>query len=230
VPDYCTNLGRGIDGLRVGVIRELHEHADVHPEVKSAVDAAAGTLRELGADVREVSIPLIAHAGAIYVAIGDTEGAGACDDLLRDQPQMLDAASRTRLQAASLVPFKLYNRAMKARVLLRGQFMDALSRVDVLISPTSPFPAPKHTALTAPFSDASDVRARFFFRRAYTGSYALASLPAISVPCGFTSGHLPIGLQIGGRPFAEATLLQTAHAYEQATPWHTQRAPAATAV
>ena len=61
---------------------------------------------------------LISHAGAIYVAIGDTEGAGACDELLRDQPQMLDPASRTRLQAASLLPFKLYNRAMKARVLL----------------------------------------------------------------------------------------------------------------
>jgi len=229
VPDYCVGLGRGIGGLRVGLIRELHEHADVHPEVKSAVEAAAETLCALGADVREVSIPLIAHAGAIYVAIGDTEGAGACDELLRDQPQMLDPASRTRLQAASLVPFKLYNRAMKARVLLRGQFMNALSQVDVLLSATSPFPAPKHTALTAPFSDADDVRARFFFRRAYTGSYALASLPAISVPCGFTSERLPIGLQIGGRPFAEAMLLQTAHAYEQATQWHKQRAPAATA-
>ena len=163
VPDYCVSLGRGIGGLRVGLIRELHEHADVHPEVKRAVEAAAGTLRALGADVREVSIPLIAHAGAIYVAIGDTEGAGACDELLHDQPQMLDPASRTRLQAASLVPFKLYNRAMKARVLLRGQFMNALSDVDVLISATSPFPAPKHTALTAPFSDAEDVRSRFFW-------------------------------------------------------------------
>lgn len=208
----------------------VNEHADVHPDVKSAVEAAAETLRALGADVREISIPLIAHAGAVYVAIGDTEGAGASDELLRDQPQMLDPAPRTRLQAASLVPFKLYNRAMKARVLLRGQFMNALAQVDVLISPTSPFPAPKHTALTAPFSDADDVRARFFFRRAYTASYALAALPAISVPCGFTSEHLPIGLQIGGRPFAEATLLQTAHAYEQATQWHKQRAAGAMAV
>jgi aspartyl-tRNA(Asn)/glutamyl-tRNA(Gln) amidotransferase subunit A len=131
------------------------------------------------------------------------------------------------LQAAALVPFKLYDRAMKARVLLRRQFLEALGTVDALISPTSPYPAPKHTALTAPFVDAQDVRSRFFFRRSYTGSYALSALPAISVPCGFTRDRLPIGLQIGARPFAEPTLLQIAHAYEQATRFYEQRAPAA---
>ena len=72
---------------------------------------------------------------------------------------------------------------------------------------------------------AEDVRSRFFFRRAYTGCYALTALPAISIPCGFTTDNLPIGLQLGARPFAEVTLLQAAYAYEQATPWHTRRAP-----
>jgi len=116
---------------------------------------------------------------------------------------------------------------MKARVVLRDQFMEALREVDVLVSPTSPYPAPKHAVLTAPFVGSSDVRARFFSRRSYTGSYSLAALPAISVPGGFTSERLPIGLQIGGRPFAEETLFRVAHAYEQATNWHMQRAPAA---
>lgn len=229
VPDYAARLGQSIRGMRVGLIRELHEQPDVHPEVKRAIEAAVETLRGLGAEVKEVSIPLIAMAGAIFVAICDTEGAGACDELLRKQPGDLDAASRTRLQAASLVPFKVYNRAMKARVLLRRQFMEAFNEVDVLLSPTSPYPAPKHTALTAPFVGADDVQARFFFRRSYTGSYALSALPAISVPCGFTSDRLPIGLQIGARPFAEETLLRVAHAYEQATRWYTQRAPGAMA-
>jgi aspartyl-tRNA(Asn)/glutamyl-tRNA(Gln) amidotransferase subunit A len=81
--------------------------------------------------------------------------------------------------------------------------------------------------LTAPFGYAEDVQSRFFFRRSYTACYALTALPAISIPGGFTSDQLPIGLQLGARPFAEATLLQVAHAYEQATPWHTRRAPAA---
>jgi aspartyl-tRNA(Asn)/glutamyl-tRNA(Gln) amidotransferase subunit A len=112
-------------------------------------------------------------------------------------------------------------------VLLRRQFMDALEQVDVLVCPTSPYPAPKHTALSAPFQNAEDVRARFFFRRSYTGCYALTSMPAISIPGGFTSDNLPIGLQLGARPFAEETLLRAARAYEQATPWHKRTAPAA---
>ena len=77
--------------------------------------------------------------------------------------------------------------------------------------------------------DSDDLHARFFFRRSYTGSYAIAALPAISVPCGFTSNGLPIGVQMGARPFAEETMLRVAHAYEQATSWHRRRAPVALA-
>jgi aspartyl-tRNA(Asn)/glutamyl-tRNA(Gln) amidotransferase subunit A len=227
VPDYTAQLGQPLRGIRVGIIRELHEHSDMHPEVRAAIDNALTVLQGQGADVREVSIPLIAVAGAIFVGIADTEGAGARDDLLRTHAAELDAATRTRLQAAALVPAKLYNRAMKARVVLRQQFMAALKQVDILVSATAPQPPPKHAALTAPFVGADDVRARFFFRRAYTGCYALTALPAISVPGGFTTDNLPIGLQLGAGPFAEALLLQVAHAYEQATPWHTRRAPAA---
>jgi aspartyl-tRNA(Asn)/glutamyl-tRNA(Gln) amidotransferase subunit A len=175
--------------------------------------------------VREVSIPLVALAGAIFVGVADTEGAGARDDILRTRAAELDHASRTRLQAAALVPAKVYNRALKARVLLRQQFLEALRYVDVLVSATAPAPPPKHTALTAPFVNADDVRSRFFFRRAYTGCYALTALPAVSIPCGFTTDNLPIGLQLGAGPFAEELLLGVAHAYEQATPWHTSRAP-----
>jgi aspartyl-tRNA(Asn)/glutamyl-tRNA(Gln) amidotransferase subunit A len=227
VPDYAAQLGQTVRGMRVGVIRELHAHSDVHPEVRSAIDTALTVLQELGAEVREVSIPLMPLAGAIFVGIADTEGAGARDDILRSRAAELDAATRTRLQAAALVPAKLYNRAMKARVLLRQQCLAALDQVDILVSATAPQPPPQHVALTAPFVGAEDVRSRFFFRRAYTGCYALTALPAISVPGGFTTDNLPIGLQLGARPFAEELLLQVAHAYEQATPWHTWRAPAA---
>jgi aspartyl-tRNA(Asn)/glutamyl-tRNA(Gln) amidotransferase subunit A len=225
VPDYAAALGQGIRGMRIGLIRELQEHDDMHPEVRQAVYDAMEVLRQLGAQVQEVSIPLVALAGAIFVGVADTEGAGARDEILRSRAAELDPASRTRLQAAALLPAKLYNRAMKARVLLRQQCMQALQQVDVLVSATMPHPPPKHSALTAPFKGAEDVRSRFFFRRAYTGCFSLTALPAISIPGGFTSDHLPIGLQLGARPFAEATLLQVAHAYEQATPWHTRRAP-----
>jgi aspartyl-tRNA(Asn)/glutamyl-tRNA(Gln) amidotransferase subunit A len=227
VPDYTARLGQDIRGLRVGLIRELQEHDDLHPEVRQAIADALGVLRHLGADIREVSIPLMALAGAIFVGVADSEGAGARDDILRHRAAELDPASRTRLQAAALVPTKVYNRAMKARVLLRQQCLAALQQVDILVSATMPHPPPKHTALTASFQGAADVRTRFFFRRSYTACYALTALPAISIPGGFTADNLPIGLQLGARPFAEATLLQVAHAFEQATPWHIRRAPAA---
>jgi aspartyl-tRNA(Asn)/glutamyl-tRNA(Gln) amidotransferase subunit A len=228
VADYTAQLDRlSLHGTRVGLIREFDQHDDLHPEVKQAVHHALDVFRSLGADVTEVSIPLAALAGAIFVGVADTEGAGAYDDVLRTRAEELDPATRTRLQAAALVPAKVYNRAMKARVRLRQQFMAALEHVDILVSATMPYPPPKHTAVTASFTGAEDVRARFFFRRAYTGCYALAALPAISIPGGFTTDDLPIGLQLGARPFAEATLLQVAHAYEQATPWHTRRAPVA---
>ncbi len=226
VPDYTAQMRDGVRGLRVGLIKELHQTHDMHPDVRSAIEASLNTFRELGAEVNEVSIPLAELAGAIFVGIADTEGAGARDDILRNQPGDLDQASRTRLQSAALMPAKVYNRAAKARVLLRRQFIKALQDVDILVSPTSPYPAPKHTDLTARFENAEDVRTRFFFRRAYTGCYSLSALPAISIPGGFTEDGLPIGLQLGAAPFAEDTLFRAAYAYEQATPWHTRIAPA----
>ena len=225
VPDYRALLDADVRGMRVGRLAELCDSPDMHTEVRQAIDDALETLAGLGAEVVNVSVPLTEIAGAIFVGIADTEGAGARDGLMRRAPEQLDRASRTRLQSAALVPAKVQNRAMKARVLLRQQFEEAFRNVDVLVSPTAPYPAPRHDALTAPFESAEDVRQRFFFRRSYTGCYPLAAMPAVSIPGGFTEDGLPIGLQIGAGPFAEGTILRAAYAYQQATDWHTRRAP-----
>ncbi len=225
VPDYRGMLDGDIRGMRVGRMTELCNSPDMHGDVRRATDAALETLAGLGAEVIDLSLPLTEIAGAIFVGIADTEGAGARDGLLRRAPELLDRASRTRLQSAALVPAKAQNRAMKARALLRRQFAEAFGQVDVLVSPTAPYPAPRHDALTAPFESADDVRQRFFFRRSYTGCYPLAGMPAVSIPGGFTEDGLPIGLQLGGGPFAEATILRAAYAYQEATDWHTRRAP-----
>ncbi len=224
VPNYRGMLDGDIRGMRVGRMKELCDAPDMHADVRRATDEALDTLAGLGAEIVEVSLPLTEIAGAIFVGIADTEGAGARDGLMRRNPELLDRASRTRLQSAALVPAKVQNRAMKARVLLRRQFEEAFARVDVLVSPTAPYPAPRHDALTAPFESADDVRQRFFFRRSYTGCYPLAGMPAVSIPGGFTEDGLPIGLQLGGGPFAEGTILQAAYAYQEATDWHTRRA------
>ena len=225
VPEYRGMLGGDIRGMRVGRMTELCDAPDMHADVRRATDDALETLAGLGAEIVNVSLPLTEIAGAIFVGIADTEGAGARDGLMRRNPELLDRASRTRLQSAALVPAKVQNRAMKARVLLRRQFEEAFRQVDVLVCPTAPYPAPRHDALTAPFESADDVRQRFFFRRSYTGCYPLAGMPAVSIPGGFTEDGLPIGLQIGGGPFAEGTLLRAAYAYQEATDWHTRRAP-----
>ena len=225
VPDYYGMLDGDIRGMRIGRMTELCDAPDMHPDVRRAVDDALETLSGLGAEISDISLSLTEIAGAIFVGIADTEGAGARDDLMRRAPELLDRASRTRLQSAALVPAKVENRAMKARVLLRLQFEEAFRQVDVLVCPTAPYPAPRHDALTAPFESADDVRQRFFFRRSYTGCYPLAGMPAVSIPGGFTDDGLPIGLQLGGGPFAEATILRAAYAYQQATDWHTRRAP-----
>ena len=138
VPDYTARLSEGSRGLRVGLIRELQDNSDINPEVKQAIENALKVFTELGAEVRDVSIPLVAWAGAVFVGIADTEGAGARDEIIRTRSGELDPASRTRLQSAALMPAKVYNRAAKARVMLRRQFMEALSQVDLLVSPTSP--------------------------------------------------------------------------------------------
>ena len=92
----------------------------------------------------------------------------------------------------------MYNRALKARVLLRQQFLEALRQVDVLVSATRQL-HPKHTALTAPFVDADDVRSRFLPACLY-GLLCLDGAAGISIPCGFTTDNLPIGLQLALRP------------------------------
>ena len=96
VPDYTVPLGQSIRGLRIGLIRELQEHDDMHPEVRQAVYDALGVLRQLGAEVQDISIPLVALAGAIFVGVADTEGAGARDEILRHRAAELDPASRTQ--------------------------------------------------------------------------------------------------------------------------------------
>ena len=156
-----------------------------------------------------------------------TQDVGAND--VKDRPKPAPVRVADAPTAAEVVTNvqQFYKDIKQVTAKFRQQVMNALERTDILVSATMPYPPPKHTAVTASFTGAEDVRARFFFRRSYTGCYALTALPAISIPGGFTADNLPIGVQLAARPFAEATLLQAAYAYEQETPWHTRRAPAA---
>ncbi|PWU25090.1 MAG: Asp-tRNA(Asn)/Glu-tRNA(Gln) amidotransferase subunit GatA [Candidatus Rokuibacteriota bacterium] len=220
VPDYVSALTGDASGLTIGIIRELQSSPDTDAEVRAATAEAASRLSTLGASVEETSLPLLPLAGAVFMALADSEAAGLHRRRLGERPQEYDPGTRRRLLTASLLPSSLYHQADRARALIRRQILDALGRYDVLLAPTAPRPAPLIAALAAPLESRQEAAQRFFARRSYTTPASLAGVPALSVPCGFTTSGLPIGLQLIGRPFEEATLLRAGHAYEQATAWH----------
>ena len=222
VPDFTSELNKGVHGLRIGYIQEMMEPGLNDPEVHEAIEKSLTTFAELGASVHRVSIPLAPLAAPIAIAILDTDAAAVHRDNLRTRPDQYDAATRMRLQAGALIPADWHLTAQKARGLLRQQMMEAMKTVDVLVSPGS-VPAPEIAADKRPFDSTEDVVQRQFGARSYTTLHALAALPAICIPCGFTSNNLPIGLHIGGRPFDEVTVFRAAAAYESATDWHHRR-------
>lgn len=218
VPDYRAALGQGVRGLRIGLVRELMA-GDTQPEVARAVEAAAQVLAGLGAHLEEVSLPLLPRAGAVFMALADSDGAGLHLEWLRTRGAEYDQGTRRRLLAAGLIPAAAYHQAQRARAVLRRQLLEALARVDLLACPTAHQPAPPIAAGAAPITGRAQVAGRFFARRSYVAPASLAGVPAIAVPCGFTATGLPLSLQLLGRPLEEATLLAAAHAYEQATGW-----------
>jgi aspartyl-tRNA(Asn)/glutamyl-tRNA(Gln) amidotransferase subunit A len=225
VPDYLATLTTEVAGLRLGLVRELTGGAETHPEVRAAVETAARRLAGLGATVDEVSLPLIPLAGATFMALADSEGAGLHARWLRDRPGDYDAGTRRRLLSAGLLPATLVHQAARARALIRRQVLDVLREHDALLAPMAHTAAPPIAAGRAPITSPADVGPRFFTRRCYGSPASLAGLPALSVPCGFSSAGLPIGLQVIGRPFDEPTILRVAHAYEVASEWRRRRPP-----
>ena len=224
VPDYRAALDGNIEGLKVGIVSEKVGGPDVHPEVRDAVLKAFGVLGELGASVQEVSLPLIDKAGAFSKALTDLEGASVHYKGLKERPNDYDHNTRVRLLTAILTPAQHYYKAQKLRAMLRQQILDLLKDVDVLVLPTSPTPAPKIPDAPG-VTSREDADGRIFGVRNFTGPFNLANVPALAMPCGFTSDNLPISLQIAGRPFEEGTVMRVGHAYERATDWHTRKPP-----
>jgi aspartyl-tRNA(Asn)/glutamyl-tRNA(Gln) amidotransferase subunit A len=224
VPDYAALLGDRTDTLRVALPRAAFEYEGLESDVRTGVVSAVDSLAELGADIDEVSLPVSAHSGAVFLATADVDAATFHMDWLKTQGDLYDWSTRTRLESAALTPATTYIRAQRARTLIRDELMTALEDHDVIVMPASPTLAPPIAQSTG--SPGGYYQGRLDLgRRQYTSPAALAGLPAISVPCGFSDSGLPIGVQIIGRPFAEADLLRVAHRYEQAAGWSERRAP-----
>ena len=223
VPDYRAFLDGDIRGMHVGIITEQINSEPMEAESREAVVKGTSVLGELGASVEEVSIPLTRHAALISSILLGVEPALNQREWIRERLQDYGHDNRIGLLTGSILPAQAYYKAQKLRSLLRQQVKEALETYDVLVLPTSGKPAQRIEEDPVITSKRTASRLPYLFTRIFN----LASAPAISVPCGFSSQGLPIGLQIGGRPGEDETVLKVAHAYEQATPWHTMRPPAA---
>lgn len=220
VPDFGAGLHDGAAGLKLGVPRNYY-FDDLDPEVARAVCAAIDHLRGLGAEVHEVTIPTIEYAFAVGRAIVRAEASSYHQTTLREQPDDYGPGLRHALQTGELVLATHYLKAQRARVLIQRGFQSALRSLDALLAPTVASPAPRAESLQGDPSDPAFAVIDSYVRFAYPAN--LTGLPALSVPCGFTESGLPIGLQIIGRPFAEATVLRIGQAYEATTPWHERK-------
>lgn len=219
VPDYRESIEDGVRGLRIGVPRELTDFEGLNWEVGDAVTKAIGVLDELGATSSEVSISTAPSSGGVLVTVADTDAAAFHSRWLRSRGDDYDWNTRTRLEAASLIPATAYIKAQQARTLVQREMLALFDRFDVLIAPSSNAPAQSIESATGrPGGNYQGLRD--MARRRLTSPASLAGLPALSVPCGFSKSGLPIGLQIIGKPYGEDTLFRTGHAYESATGWH----------
>ncbi len=215
-PDYVRALEAG-DELRIGVPRERFWEG-LHPEVEAATRTALALIGRLG-QVRDVELedpnePAVAVLRAEAYAYHEPFLAHSSD---RYQPETL-----RRIQRGAEVTAAAYIRARRRLDELRAAAGRLFESVDLLVTPTTPVPPPAIAAITA---DIDSLRAAELVMLRNTRPFNAFGLPAVSVPCGFTSDGLPIGLQITGAAGDEAGVLALAHAYEQATDWHERRPP-----
>ena len=220
---YAAGLATSLKGKRLAVIREVAWGSGTSDEVKTAFSAALDMLRDLGAEIEEISLPLALYAVPLQLLSADADvAAWFVEKYMRERYDRFDVGTRTRLAASALIPATVYNRAMRARVIVREQVLAATRNADALICPTMIRPTKPIDQEREEISSCDDAVVRLMERRIGVYPFSLANVPAISVPMGFCSAGMPLALQFAARPFAEASLLSIAHAYEQAAGWFRQ--------
>ena len=215
VDDYQEGLEKGVAGWNIALADDQYVEANTAPEVLEAVHQAARVFEDQGARVSRITLPGFLEAAKANGLMVVSDAAAVHRERLAQQPEKFGADIRQRLETGKAYSSTEYILARQAQVELRRAFERIFNDYDILLTPATPMPAPPIQG-----QDALE-QARLLTR--FTAPFNLTGLPAISVPCGFTHQGLPIGLQIVAAPWAEAAILQAAHAFEQGTDWHRRR-------
>jgi aspartyl-tRNA(Asn)/glutamyl-tRNA(Gln) amidotransferase subunit A len=218
VPEFCASLHQGIRGLRIGLPRAnwFDENLGVARETEDVFNEAVKKLQQLGADVIDIDGKPFSLARKANQTILVAEAYAYHEKRLQTMPEKFGSSVRRRMLEGAFLSASDYITAQRARAVLNEQMLRNFARVDVFITPTVARPPDAFDTLDP---NEQNLRPNF------TNPFNLAGLPAISVPCGFTDGPLPVGMQIVAPAFEEATCFRVAYTYEHATDWHKRRPP-----
>jgi aspartyl-tRNA(Asn)/glutamyl-tRNA(Gln) amidotransferase subunit A len=225
VPDYSAALTGQVQGLRIGLLRRFFLESAGAPQ-RQAVEQAVKTLVGLGASVRDVTLEQMKYAAAASAAVISAEAYAYHEDWLKTRAAEYGPDVRERLLVGAFVSGADYLKGQRVRRLIRDEVDQVLGGLDVLIAPTLPIAAPPVGTREADIDGRAQPVRPSLVR--YTRPFNVSGHPAASVPCGFTADGLPIGMQVIGRSFDEATVFRVADAYQRVTDWHTRRPPLGT--
>ena len=224
VPDYTEGLDQPIRGSKVGIPKQ-HFFNNLDPEVERNVGDAIKVLEGLGVEIVELNLPSAEAGHEVTLTLLTAEAGQFHQQRLAARREDYGVDVRELLENGLSLSATDYVKAVRVREIVKREFVGAFEEVDCILSPTAPIPAPlRSTHDLSGGSESNRIRPRLTRN---TRLINLLGLPSISVPCGFaqvadsdSKEGLPVGLQITGPWWSEKTLLQIAHAYERATPWH----------
>lgn len=236
VDDYVSGLGKSIKGMRIGLPQEYFQ--DLSSEMQATLQSVIDTLTQQGAIIEEISLPHVSASIPVYYIVAPAECSSnlsrfdgvrygyRCDDAkdlmdlyVRSRTEAFGEEVKRRIMTGAYVLSAgyydaYYLKAQQVRQLIHQDFEKAFEKVDCILGPTTPTPAFN-------IGEKVDDPVAMYLSDIYTIAVNLAGLPGMSIPAGFHNGR-PVGAQLIGKAFGEATLLNVAHQYQQQTDWHTQ--------
>ncbi|MGI9520252.1 MAG: amidase [Hyphomicrobiaceae bacterium] len=217
VPDFSAEIAKDIKGLKIGHVRHFYDGDEVaHPDMSRAIDDAADTLRRLGAEVREISLPALSEYATCNRTIIGSEAYAIHRKFLQEQPGDYGALGRQRILTGAGILAADYIDALRLRARLKKKTEAAMAGLDCIITASGLDPAPR--------LDDAEENARIYPRQCRQ-PFNVTGQPALVLPAGFSSEGLPLAIQLVGHAWQETRVYRIAHAYEQATAWHKRRPP-----